>query len=287
MAGKIGREWLIRSISGGVFVGVIVLAVLWCGWSSALLWSIFSLCTLREFYVLMQPVVGGKPLVRWPALGVGLLLVVAFWWIALDISNAWIGNVVMGCALLGLLLGLPCLELGSAQRQRALQVWLVQVLGIVYVALPFGLIGVLSTLGRYEYDGLLVLFPLLLLWVNDTGAFVFGSLWGRHKLMERVSPSKTWEGVIGGGISSALLGAFLGGYASISNWLGWLILGILISVGGTIGDLIASQLKRTVGVKDSGRFLPGHGGFLDRFDSVLLAMPITVFYLWLLMSLPS
>lgn len=113
----------------------------------------------------------------------------------------------------------------------------------------------------------------VLLWTNDTGAYIFGTLFGKHRLMERVSPKKSWEGFFGG-MALTVLVAWL-----ISGWLGvvspniWIIIAVIVSILGTYGDLTESLLKRSMGVKDSGHIMPGHGGFLDRFDSSLLSFP--------------
>lgn len=126
----------------------------------------------------------------------------------------------------------------------------------------------------------------IFLWANDTGAYCSGSLFGKHKLFPRVSPGKSWEGSIGGAII-VLLVAWLIGYLDAQNGnksgltiLQWMGLGLVVVVFGTWGDLVESLFKRTLGVKDSGNILPGHGGMLDRFDSSLMAMPAAVIYLY-------
>ncbi len=126
----------------------------------------------------------------------------------------------------------------------------------------------------------------IFLWVNDSGAYCSGSLFGKHKLFPRISPGKTWEGSIGGGIL-VLLAAFLiwfleskGDNYSNLNLVEWLGLGLTVVFFGTWGDLVESLFKRTLGIKDSGNLLPGHGGMLDRFDSSLMAIPAAVIYLY-------
>jgi len=152
---------------------------------------------------------------------------------------------------------------------------------IIYIAMPFGLMMyffdpvVIS--GPYHYG--IVLGFLLILWLNDTGAYFVGSLIGKHKLFERISPGKTWEGSLGGALF-ALLTAW--GLSFIFKQLGvvnWMMLAILIVITGTLGDLVESMLKRSLGIKDSGNILPGHGGILDRFDAVLLSAPFVFVYL--------
>jgi len=131
-----------------------------------------------------------------------------------------------------------------------------------------------------EYNPYLVLGLFIVIWVYDTGAYLVGTLFGKHKLFERISPKKTWEGAIGGGLIAVLTATFiLGKYFPHLSVLQWTIAAILIVVFGTFGDLSESLLKRSAGVKDSGNILPGHGGILDRFDSALTAS--VVFWLYL------
>ena len=151
-------------------------------------------------------------------------------------------------------------------------------MGIVYVALPFSFLNIISfSHGSYGHEVLLGL--LLILWSNDTGAYFIGSRFGRHKLFERVSPKKTWEGSIGGGLLALGMTWLISTFSSDFTQNEWFVIGIIIIIAGTYGDLIESLFKRSIEIKDSGTKLPGHGGFLDRFDGLLLASPFIVFYL--------
>ncbi len=114
----------------------------------------------------------------------------------------------------------------------------------------------------------------ILLWTNDTGAYLFGTAFGKHRLMERISPKKSWEGFFGGMCLSVLVAWLISGWLGVVSTKIWCLIAVLISIMGTYGDLVESLLKRNFGVKDSGKIMPGHGGFLDRFDSTLLAFPI-------------
>lgn len=199
------------------------------------------------------------------------------------------------------------------QRESPLNNWAYSLMAQIYVALPFCLLplllfqvqdpaatGVSTRAGAY-----LILFIYIFLWCNDTGAYCTGSLLGRHKLFPSVSPGKTWEGSIGGGILTvavALLIAFFGPETSAASstvdaasatgcaapvvfglnpWQ-WAGFALIVVVFGTWGDLVESLFKRRLGIKDSGHILPGHGGMLDRFDSSLLAIPAVVAYLFTL-----
>ena len=169
--------------------------------------------------------------------------------------------------------------------------WAYTMLSQMYIALPFSMINVLAFRGAGDaviYNYLLPLSIFIFLWTNDTGAYLSGSLFGKHKLFPRVSPGKSWEGSIGGGILvlavAALIGHLMnsgeGGHVlSLPAWMG---LGLVVVFFGTWGDLVESLFKRTIGIKDSGNILPGHGGMLDRFDSSLMAFPAAVIYLYTL-----
>ncbi len=168
--------------------------------------------------------------------------------------------------------------------------WAYTMLSQMYIALPLSTINVIAF--RQAADGLnyyYYLLPLsifIFLWTNDTGAYCTGSLFGKHKLFPRISPAKSWEGSIGGGLLVLIVASVMyyiesqGENLSGLNLIEWLGLGLVVVVFGTLGDLVESLLKRTLGIKDSGNILPGHGGILDRFDSSLMAIPASVVYLY-------
>ena len=164
--------------------------------------------------------------------------------------------------------------------------WAYTMLPQMYIALPFSTLNVLAFPQAGSYSFVLPLSVFIFLWMNDTGAYLCGSLLGRHKLFPRVSPGKSWEGSIGGGllvVGVAMLIWWLldktQQHSDLNIWQ-WAGLGLTVVVFGTWGDLVESLLKRTLGIKDSGNILPGHGGMLDRFDSSLLAIPAAVVYLF-------
>jgi phosphatidate cytidylyltransferase len=151
--------------------------------------------------------------------------------------------------------------------------------GIIFTIAPFCFFhGMAYLTGRFNFH-----FPLaflLMLWANDTGAYLVGSKLGRVKLFERHSPKKTWEGFIGGIVITGGAAIIISHYYTEINWQQWVAVGALISCFGTMGDLVESMFKRSINVKDSGGILPGHGGLLDRFDGLLLAAPIVFAYLY-------
>ena len=170
--------------------------------------------------------------------------------------------------------------------------WAYTMMSQLYIALPFSLLNVLafrSTGYDIQYTYLAPLAVFVFLWINDTGAYLCGSLLGKHKLFPRISPGKSWEGSIGGGllvVAIAVLIWYLTDQYGVNdlslNVYEWAGLGLTVVIFGTWGDLVESLFKRTLGIKDSGNILPGHGGMLDRFDSSLLAIPAVVVYLYTL-----
>lgn len=154
-------------------------------------------------------------------------------------------------------------------------------LGIIYVSLPFALLNVIVfDMGHYRYQ--VILGMLFILWASDTGAFFSGILFGRKKLFERVSPKKTWEGSIGGALLGFIMAYVFSLYFEDLTMIQWLVAAALIVIAGTYGDLVESLFKRSIAIKDSGTSIPGHGGFLDRFDGLLLASPFMAAFIKLI-----
>jgi phosphatidate cytidylyltransferase len=151
-------------------------------------------------------------------------------------------------------------------------------LGIIYVALPFALLIelVLTDGGFYP---LYIIGILIILWVNDSGAYFAGRFLGKRKLFERISPKKTWEGFIGGAIFAIIASLFFYNITETLSLVQWFVIAVIIIITGTLGDLVESLFKRSISIKDSGSIIPGHGGFLDRFDGLLLSLPFIVTYL--------
>ena len=151
-------------------------------------------------------------------------------------------------------------------------------LGIFYIAVPFALLNIaVFEDGYYNFE--IILGCLLILWASDTGAYFAGTLFGKRKLFERISPKKSWEGFFGGALLALIFAYGMAYYFHSINLFQWMTVGIIIIVGGAFGDLVESLLKRSIEIKDSGDSLPGHGGFLDRFDGLLISAPFIVAFL--------
>ena len=192
------------------------------------------------------------------------------------------------------------------KQENPINDWAYTMLSQMYIALPFSMIPVLAfnggSDGQVHFNTIMPLSVFIFLWVSDTGAYCVGSLLGRHKLFPRVSPGKSWEGSIGGGVFVLIAAAVVAWYDHLQfedltaagelyppvlTMLQWLGLGLVVCVFGTWGDLVESLFKRTIGIKDSGTILPGHGGMLDRFDSSLMAFPAAVVYIYSLSLLTA
>lgn len=276
---KIDKNLVQRTLTGVLLVGVIIGAIMWSPWSSAVLFAIVTALSVREFHHLTN----GAQAVMPPAVGmVGavLLFAAAFIYFGQDIcpyNTTWHKYLILSYYALILTVIIAALfhTKGNALNNTALFM-----LGQVWIALPFALLcGIML---QQSWQPILLLAFFVIIWSNDTLAYITGSLLGRHRMFERISPKKSWEGFVGGAIGALAASAI---FAYSSNTLllwQWLTFAAIIVIFGTIGDLCESLFKRTLGIKDSGRAIPGHGGWLDRFDSTLLAAPAVFIFLQLI-----
>lgn len=280
------KNLIVRSITGVLFVAIMVAGFL-SPRAMVFLFALITGLTLWEYTGLVNGLdnVQVNRFISTVA-GVYFFLAVAGW------RTGIINNFVVMVPYLLTIVYLFISELYT-KNKNAINDWAYTMLGQMYIALPFSMINILAfemapDQSGVSYDTMLPLSVFIFLWVNDSGAYLTGSLLGRHKLFPRISPGKTWEGSIGGGILVIAVAALLGYLVnrgvdvprlSIPGWMG---LGLVIAVVGTWGDLVESLFKRTLGIKDSGNILPGHGGMMDRFDSSLMAIPAAVLYLYTL-----
>ncbi|MDR0891365.1 MAG: phosphatidate cytidylyltransferase [Mediterranea sp.] len=270
-----------RTITGVLFVVLVVGCILYAPISFGTLFLAVSALTTYELGLLVNKRVAGANVNR-PITMLGsaylFLAVMAF---CIDTA----GSKVFIPYLL-LLMYLFISELYLKKESPVLN-WAYSMLSQLYVGLPFALLNVLAfhadvEAGEVSYNPILPLSIFIFLWLNDTGAYCFGSLLGKHRLFERISPKKSWEGSIGGGVVAIVVSFVLAYFFPFMSVPAWVGLALTVVVFGTWGDLTESLLKRQLGVKDSGNILPGHGGMLDRFDSALMAIPAAVVYLYAL-----
>lgn len=269
-----------RAITGIVFVVVLVGCILWGAISFSLLFTLITALSVHEFGHLMNTYNGGSLNKTITALG-GAYLFLALGSFCIGATDARIF-----LPYLFLLLYVMITEL-YLKKANPLGNWAFSMLSQLYIALPFALLNILAYHNSPEnssvtYNPILPLSIFVFIWLSDTGAYCVGSLIGKHRLFERISPKKSWEGSIGGAvfsIASSLIFAHCYPFFSIAQWAG---LAAVVVVFGTWGDLTESLMKRQLGIKDSGNILPGHGGMLDRFDSALMAIPAAVIYIYVL-----
>lgn len=276
------HKFLVRAASGVVYAAVIVLAVLYGRWSIyvlAILFGTIGMCELNH----MSMGYSRKtfPLYILSALCVILFISIFNFSIYIPTSLLWI--------LTGIWLILACAYYFASNKIQNVSFKeftdgdfrKVPLFGLGYLGFPLAMMPI-SPIER------LPLLVFVLLWINDSGAYIVGSLIGKHKLCPSISPNKTWEGFIGGCVLT-LVGAFVldrfcsgfFGMESINLWI-WMLIGVSTCIFGTLGDLLESKIKRFYGVKDSGHWIPGHGGILDRIDSFLIAYPVALFLLYFL-----
>lgn len=272
------NNFIVRTLSAIVYAGLVIGSILvhpLCFGGHPLLFGVLfltiSTLAMREFHVLVGSDI---KIMSYSMIANALLYTTLYFFFYGDLI--WRGLLVAYVAILLLAM------IGHLFRPQvhAIQSWGNLCASQLMIALPFALMN-----GVIMYSQWLMLAVFILLWVNDSGAYIVGSLTakrkgGNHKMFPRVSPAKSWEGLIGGFVFDLIAGYvfFHLGWTADMGLVNSLYLALAVGVFGTIGDLMESLMKRTLGVKDSGKFMPGHGGVLDRFDSLLLAVPIVYFF---------
>ena len=281
------KNFIVRTITGIIFVAAIVASFLRPE-AMVLLFSIVTGLTVWEFTGLVNTNANVNVNVnRFISTAAGVYFFYAMTYFCSDLYGGSAKSVVF-IPYLVTIIYLLVAELYLKQEDPIAD-WAYTMLSQMYIALPFSLLNVLAFTatpqGTVNFNTLLPLSVFVFLWINDTGAYCTGSLIGRHKLFPRISPAKSWEGSIGGAVfvlAAAYAISYFLDQQQMLTMPAWLGLGLVVVIFGTWGDLVESLFKRTLGVKDSGNILPGHGGMLDRFDSSLLAIPAAVVYLYTL-----
>ena len=268
-----------RALTGTVYVAVIVSSIYYGGWYLHILFGLLVLLTLQEFTALFKKSEFAPNFILSPI--IGLIIYAAFLYTVIPSEKPNSALVYLPVLLISILgfTWIAIAELFRKKKHPFVNIG-ISISGIVYVVLPLILINVMSIESSGKEDG--QLFPLLgvfiMIWTSDTFAFLVGRKLGKRKLFERISPNKSWEGFFGGLLFTILAGCIIAHFLAGQPYLQYAILGFLVAVFGTLGDLIESMLKRSLHVKDSGKILPGHGGLLDRLDSILIVIPIIYVY---------
>ena len=271
------KSLAIRTVTGAVFVAVIVCSILCNEYTFALVFAAFAALASAEFYRLVDDLTHAPRGTLFVDIMGSILLFITFYIYATKDFDA---SSIITVPYLVYFLVRFIMQLYD-KVERPLEGWAYSFLGQIYVALPFAMCNVLY----FRFSPIILLSLFVFIWVNDTGAYLVGCTIGRHRLYERISPKKSWEGFWGGLVLSACVAYVASLYLDILNTWQWIGLALTCSIFGTWGDLCESLIKRSLNVKDSGKSLPGHGGWLDRFDSVLLAVPASILYLFIAMAI--
>ena len=268
------KSLLLRSISGIIYVGIIVGCIFWGNIPFSIMAALFGIAAVIEFEKICEGISSNSlPALFLDVTGVVFL---AFGWLWYPLLG-WI--CIYLCRLI--------LEL-YLRNDKPIRCLAISLMTQIYIGIP---LAAMTFMGKYL--GLhFILAIFLMIWINDTGAFIIGSIFGKRRLFERISPKKSWEGFFGGlgfNLIAGWLFAIGGGNFWDVKWnvITWLIFAVIITFFATWGDLVESLMKRSLSIKDSGNIIPGHGGILDRIDSLLLVMPAAFIFLVIYFALTS
>lgn len=263
-----------RSITGIVFAAIMLAGIIIHQYVFAIVFAVFLMLTLFEFYKISENI-GYEPSAK-IGLTCGFLLFVIFF---LAASHVIPKEYIYLSILIPLFTLLPDL---FDKRKNGFKNSMITIAGIIYIALPYSLLSFFVYPGNgsgTEFYPWILIGIFLIIWMYDSMAYVFGSMLGKHKICQRISPKKSWEGLIGGAVFAVIMGIINSIFFQELSIVNWIVIALLIVTFGTSGDFFESKLKREAGVKDSGSILPGHGGLLDRFDTMLFAAP--VIFVWI------
>jgi phosphatidate cytidylyltransferase len=294
------KTLLTRTASGIVFLAIMIAGILWNQYSFALLFSVILAGTLNEYFNITagkREAGKAKIPVKWFVLVLSVIVYLKSFVLSSlpasglpDLDNKLLAlfqvllrlrdtNLPMNAIVPGLVFLIFAYELFTGNENPFANIgW--NVTAIFWILVPV----VLTNQLYFQHGGAFLLAVFALIWIYDSASYASGSLFGKHPLFPRVSPKKTIEGMIGGVFFTLLFAFFfnrcpdLGGYSNVE----WLVIAVVIIFAATFGDLVESLLKRSLNLKDSGSIMPGHGGFLDRFDAYFFAVPFVVAILWMI-----
>ncbi|MEK6783782.1 MAG: phosphatidate cytidylyltransferase [Bacteroidota bacterium] len=260
-----------RIITGILGSAFIIVSIIYSEWTYFAVFSFICIATLWEFYGL-SGLDGMIPLKTFGTICGMIIFCLSFFIERQTISYRYYFLVfpLLSCVYM--------IKLYKKFERKPFTNIAFTFLGILYVAIPFALLNIAAfENGYYNYQ--VMVGCLFILWASDTGAYFAGTLFGKRKLFERISPKKSWEGAVGGAILAFIFAFVIAYYFKTLVFWQWMSISVIIIIGGVFGDLVESLLKRSIEIKDSGESLPGHGGFLDRFDGLLIAAPFIVAFL--------
>ncbi len=263
-------NFLKRFITGTIFVIVLIVSIWAHQYSFFALFILLTIVAIYEFFQLSK-MAGAAPQVFIGSITTVSLFISAYLHAAHGYNKLYF--------ISGLLIGLIFIYELYRKKEKAFNNISWTVTGIIYTGIPFALLNYIVFLKQGTFNPELLIFIFFLIWTNDTFAYIFGVSFGKHKLFKRISPKKSWEGSIGGCLCTIGLSILLSHYSELISIIDWVIIASITVIFGTLGDLTESMFKRSINIKDSGNILPGHGGILDRFDALLLAIPFIFVYL--------
>ena len=281
------KNFIVRTLSGAVLL-LVILGAMWVGYYGYLTLLLFiTVAGTWEFYSL------AKAKGYEPQRSLGVAMATLFYVVAAMISIMAVDGVkqfadndtitlLVAILAIVIILFVAVVFVAEIFRNRTTPIANISttIAGVGYVALPMALMTVMPMLigGNGDWRAIYFLFYLFLVWGNDIFAYLAGVTMGRHKMCERLSPKKSWEGFVGGVLGSLAVGA-VGAAVLNKSYVVWMGLALIVSLSSVVGDLVESMFKRDAGVKDSGNIIPGHGGILDRFDAFIISVPFAFVYI--------
>jgi len=266
------KTLITRTITGFFFVATLIGGILFHPISFFIVFALIEFLSLNEFFKFCHRSHASSQTIYGSLVGL-YVFAAGFLWHYIQ------GGQLLSFLIFPIFIFLFVWELYRNKKHPLVNI-ATTLMGIIYISLPLSLLNHIAWI-HGEYNGKLVLGLFIIMWATDTGAYLFGMMFGKHRLFERISPKKSWEGFFGGFIVALLAAYVLTRFYGVFDHFEWYVIAVLLVVFGTLGDLTESLFKRSINIKDSGKILPGHGGILDRFDSILFAIPIIFTYLYI------
>lgn len=266
-----------RSLTGIIYVAIMLGGTLLHPIVFAVVFATLLFFTQYEFYAMVEK--AGHH----PSRIIGSVFGVIFFLVCFCLSNNYLPRQ-FGFAFIPIVVILLVVEIFRSNK-HTLENGGFSTLGFAYIALPFSLMNFVvhtTVNGHNTFYPWIMVGVFFILWINDSAAYVFGTSFGKHKMCKNISPAKSWEGLIGGAVFAIIMGIVNAVMFQAISMISWVGIALLTVIFGTLGDLFESKIKREIDVKDSGTILPGHGGFLDRLDSLLFVIP--AIFIWLIFT---